>query len=131
MQKTSTLMTRYLCDSKVHRSLDFCCFPVTPELLPRMACLPAATFIKSRSELSASEPTLFTKLATRGCCQNGEAELTSPEASLLFLQPVNFVKLPILVSNPRSHSTAPVTKHAHGSIPCSQVLRRTWRQFKT
>ena len=63
-----------------------------------MACLLAATFIKARSELSASEPTLLTKLATRGCCQNGAAELTSLEASLLFLQPVNFVKLPILVS---------------------------------
>ena len=79
---------------------------ITAQLLPRMACLLAATFIKARSELSASEPTLFTQLATRGCCQNGAAELTSLEASLLFLQPVNFVKLPILVSKLRSHYTA-------------------------
>lgn len=92
---------------KSHLRLDFCSFPSHPQLLPRMACLLAATFIKKgRSELSASEPTLFTKLATRGCCQNGEAELTSLEASLLFLQPVNFVKLPILVSKLRSHYTA-------------------------
>lgn len=31
-----------------------------------------------------AEPTLFAELATRGCCQNGEAELTSPGASLTF-----------------------------------------------
>ncbi|KAL0615613.1 hypothetical protein AAY473_016069 [Plecturocebus cupreus] len=39
--------------------------------------LPTTFIKKGRSEPSASEPTLFTKLATRGCCQNaggGRAE---------------------------------------------------------
>lgn len=62
----------------------FAASPITAQLSPRMARLLVATFIKARSELSASEPILFTKLATRGCCQNGAAELTSLEASLLF-----------------------------------------------
>jgi hypothetical protein len=80
-------------------SPPFSCYLEWPVCLQRPS-------LRRRSELSAWEPTLFTKLATRGCCQNGEAELTSPEASLLFLQPVNFVKLPIQVSKLRSHSPA-------------------------
>lgn len=123
MQVTGTLvMWMRLCDSRHTLVWIFAASLITAQLSPRIALSALATFIKAKVRTFGIGANTFTKLATRGCCQNGAAELTSLEQGYFFLQPVNFAKLPILVSKLRSHYTASVTKQCLRLYPFQPAI---------
>lgn len=88
--------------------------PWSPPVVTWKGLRPVATFIKKgRSKLS--EPTVFAESATRGRCQKGETELSSPETGQLFLQPGILLSYQPWFQNSSLTKRPAVTKHAQAA----------------